>query len=183
MLTTLSPETSPRTFCRRELLPLEPDVLWLIDRGAVRTSTWNDDGSTITLGYWGSKDVVGMPLSRLSPYQIECLTSVEATPLTREQWHILGEAMIRHCHQSEQLLHITRSGKIKQRLHYFLFWLSHKFGRVVDLGYLIDLRLTHQELADVIGTTRVTVTRLLREFEEEQVIERVRGHLIIRQAG
>jgi CRP-like cAMP-binding protein len=32
---------------------------------------------------------------------------------------------------------------------------------------LIQLRLTHQELAETIGTTRVTVTRLMQSLEQQ----------------
>lgn len=180
MLTTLGTELlKPQTFSRREMIPLGADVLWLIDRGVVRTTTWNEEGAMVTLGYWGAKDIVGQHLSRLSPYQIECLTSVEALPCPRSQWHLLTDALIASAYQREELLNITRSGKVRQRLLYLLRWLAAKFGRDVNLGCLIDLRLTHQELAEAIGTTRVTITRLLKDFEQEDSISRVRGHIVI----
>jgi len=172
-------ELRPQTFSRRELLPLSPDILWLIDRGIVRTRTWNDEGTIITLGYWGAKDVVGQKLSRLNPYQIECLTSVEALPCSPSHWHLLTNALITSARQREELLHISRSGKVRHCLAQLLQWLGAKFGRDVSAGYLIDLRLTHQELAEAIGTTRVTVTRLLKLFEQEKLISRIRGHIVI----
>ncbi|WP_084782834.1 helix-turn-helix domain-containing protein [Leptolyngbya sp. O-77] len=33
----------------------------------------------------------------------------------------------------------------------------------------MNLRLTHQDIADALGTTRVTVTRLLSQFEQEMI--------------
>jgi len=180
MLIAVDSELKPRTFSRREVIPLTADVLWLIDRGVVRTTTWNYEGAMITLGYWGTKDIVGQSLSRLSPYQVECLTSVEALPFPRSRWSQLTDSLIASTYQREELLSITRSGKVRQRLVQLLQWLAAKFGRTVDLGCLIDLRLTHQELAEAIGTTRVTVTRLLKDFEQEESINRVRGHIVIR---
>lgn len=50
-----------RLFTRREIIPQRNDVLWRIERGAVRTLTWSEDGTFITLGYWG-----GWGLDRLS---------------------------------------------------------------------------------------------------------------------
>jgi len=38
----------------------------------------------------------------------------------------------------------------------FLLWLSNKFGRELKQGKLIELVITHQEIADVLNTTRVT---------------------------
>ena len=59
-----------------------------------------------------------------------------------------------------------------QRLTKLLVWLAQKFGTQVLQGVLINLRLTHQELADMIGSTRVTVTRLLNQLDKEKIIVR-----------
>lgn len=58
-----------------------------------------------------------------------------------------------------------RQGQVLQRLQQLLGWLALKFGRPVEQGRLIQLRLTHQDMADAIGTSRVTVTRMMRELE------------------
>lgn len=169
------------TFSRRDLLPLTPDAMWQIVRGAVRTVTWNEEGTPTTLGYWGSGDVVGQPLSRIQPYQIECLTSVEANHIPIHQSHQLLEAMVGHIQQAEELLNIVRQERMHYRLQQLLVWLAQKFGRRVSSGQLIELRLTHQSLAEAIGTTRVTVTRLLNQFEREGTISRPRRHYIVLQ--
>jgi len=49
----------------------------------------------------------------------------------------------------------------------------------VSAGELIDLRLTHQGIAEAIGSTRVTVTRLLKELESERKILRQQRHYIV----
>jgi hypothetical protein len=51
--------------------------------------------------------------------------------------------------------------------------------REVEKGHLIDLRLTHQEIAEILGITRVTVTRLLREFEQQGAIARLPHKFIV----
>lgn len=170
---------SQYTFSRRHLIPLRPDVLWRIERGAVRTLTWNEEGAAITLGYWGQGDIVGQPLSRLDAYEIECLTIVEASCIPSGQWDYALDAMLLHIHQTQELLNIVRINRINQRLLQLLAWLSHKFGREVDSGKLIDLPLTHQAIAEAIGTTRVSVTRLLNQFEREGIINRHRRHFIV----
>jgi len=50
-------------FNRRDKIPPRSDVLWLIQHGAVRTLTWSEEGTAITLGYWGPGDIVGYPLT------------------------------------------------------------------------------------------------------------------------
>jgi CRP-like cAMP-binding protein len=44
---------------------------------------------------------------------------------------------------------------------------------------LIDLRLTHQDIAEIIGSTRVTVTRLLNAFEKQGIIQRMQRRFIV----
>lgn len=166
-------------FGRRELIPGRDDCLWRIDRGALRTLTWSEEGTVIALGYWGEGDIVGQPLSRLTPYRMECLTSVEATLLPPYCWHQVMDSAIAHIQQTEELLGIVRSRPTDVRLLQLLRWLARKFGCEVPQGILIDVRLTHQEIAEVVGTTRVTVTRLLQQFEQAGLIGRHNGRLIV----
>jgi CRP-like cAMP-binding protein len=148
-------------------------------QGVVKTLTWHEEGTAVTLGYWGTGDVVGQPLSQIHPYQIECLTGVEAACIPSHQWNWLSDAVRHYVQQTEELLYIIRSERTQQRLLKILIWLAQKFGRKVQQGQLIELRLTHQELAEVTGATRVTVTRLLNQFEKEGIISRTHRHTII----
>ena len=176
---TLPSMPTQRIFSRREMIPPRQDVLWRIDRGAVRTYTWSEQGTLITLGYWGKGDVVGHFLSRIYPYQIECLTSVEASLIPIKYWDEAMEAMLAHVQQTEELLSIVHRKPVSLRLWQFLNWLGRKFGREVDRGQLIDIAITHQEIAEVINTTRVSVTKMLQQFEEEGTILRYQRQLII----
>lgn len=177
--TALPSALSQRLFSRRDLIPARPDVLWKIKRGVVRTVTWSEQGTTIALGYWGIGDIVGQPLSRVNPYQIECLTSVEMSILPPEMWYQALDAMLVHIQQGEELLSIIHRKPVSLRLWQFLVWLGKKFGRDVDRGRLIDLGVTHQEIAEVINTTRVSVTRILQEFEEQEMLVRHERRLVL----
>lgn len=176
---TLPSMLAQRIFSRREMIPPREDILWKIDRGAVRTYTWSEQGTLIVLGYWGKGDIVGHSLSRVNPYQIECLTSVETSLLPVKFWDEAIEAMFSHIQQTEELLSIVHRKPVSLRLWQFLNWLGRKFGRNVDRGQLIDITITHQEIAEVINTTRVSVTRMLQQFEAEGIILRHQRQLII----
>ena len=176
---TLPSPLTQQVFSRRELIPPRQDVLWQIERGAVRTLTWSEQGTFITLGYWGTGDVVGHSLSRVKPYQIECLTSVEMNIIPSGLWYQALDAMLLHIQQAEELLSIVHRKPVSLRLWQFLVWLGQKFGSDVEQGRLIDLGLTHQEMAEVINTTRVSVTRMLQHFEEEGMLQRHQRRLII----
>lgn len=170
-----------RLFNRRDQIPSRADVLWRLKRGVVRTQTWSEEGSLISLGYWGPGDVVGGALSRLLPYKIECLTTVEMIILPSGLWSEALDAVVSHIQQTEQLLGIVHRNPIQQRLWYFLVWLGEKFGRDLEQGRLIDLQLTHQEIAETINTTRVTVLRFLQQFESEGRLRRHKRQLVLCQ--
>jgi CRP-like cAMP-binding protein len=178
-VTSHHPPHPIRTFKRREFIPLERGNLWQVESGLVRATTWNEDGSVISLGFWGSGDIVGSSLSSIDPYQVECLTAVKAMALP-EDYQCSRQVLLSHVYQTEQLLKIAHSGSIEQRLLNFLTWIGHRFGRRGDRKQLIiDVRLTHQDMADTIGTTRVTVTRLLGKFQQEGVVDWSKQHLIL----
>lgn len=166
-------------FARRSFLPLSGDYLWQIEVGVVRTVTCLEDGTAVTLGLWGSGDVVSRVLSQAQPYQMECLTPVEATLLPLDRWHQVNEALIQHVRQLQLFLEMLHCRSVETSLLRLLTWLANKFGQEVEQGQLIDLRLTHQEIAEILGTTRVTVTRLLKEFEQQGIIQRLPRKFII----
>lgn len=158
------------TFKRRVSIPSDNNTLWQINKGVVRISTIDEDGVLITLGLWGSGDIVGKSLSRVIPYQIECLTDVEAIALPPFTPYPTS-ALLSHVQQTEEFLQIIQHRMIEKRLMRFLIWLFSRFGQDTQDGKQLDLHLTHQEIADAIGTTRVTVTRCMKNFQQERILQ------------
>jgi CRP-like cAMP-binding protein len=154
-------------------LPLRQNSLWKLESGAVRTLTWLEDGKPTILGLWGPGDVVGTVLVNVSPYQIECLTRVQAIPLTLTESHHITEILLSNIQQLEELIVIRSYKRVELRVINLLSWLGRKFGREVTNGKLIDLHLTHQDMAELLGSTRVTITRILGQLEQQGLLERL----------
>ena len=159
-------------FNQGNLFPILEDYLWLVKTGVVKTYTWNEEGIETTIGYWGNGDVVGQPLSDISPYAMKCLTEVRATQINIKNSDRLSECICNHIQQSEELLYIVRSDRVYDKLKRLLKWLANKFGQQVQPGILINFPLTHQELAEAISTTRVSITKLIKQLEQEGFIMR-----------
>lgn len=159
-------------FERGKIIPQASDRVWLIKRGVVKTLSWNETGKTIILGYWGEGDIIGSLLSKVEPYEAQCVQDVEVVCLSWENCHNLLPAITYCLQQTDALLRIIRIEKMYNRLSQLLVLLGQKFGYKVLSGVLINIRLTHQELADLLGSTRVTVTRLLNQLEQEKIISR-----------
>jgi CRP-like cAMP-binding protein len=176
-------EVRRRLFARRSLLPLRQDACWQIESGIVRTTATLEDGTLVTLGLWGAGDILGKPLSKIETYQVETLTNVEAVLLPGYNLQAASETILNHIQQTEELLIIRSHKHVDAMLLKLLVWLAHRFGQDVEQGRSIDLRLTHQDIAELLGTTRVTVTRVLKQFEQEGLIQRLtKGRMILREA-
>lgn len=178
-LAQTSTHNGQQHFTRRSLLPSKKNTLWQIEAGFVITSTYLEDGTTVALGLWGPGDLVGELLSTMKPYQIECLSKVEAKIVPVEDWTQLTNTLLDHIQKAEELMVIRSHKKVETMLIRLLAWLSKKFGSEVQTGRLIDMPLTHEDLAILINSTRVTITRILGQLEQEGIINRLSQHRII----
>jgi CRP-like cAMP-binding protein len=163
----------------RTNLPHQANGLWEIESGIVRGYTWLDDGSIVTLGLWGTGELVSTFFPVIKPYELECLTEVKAVSIpwqnSPEQIRVLLNSL-----QSTYDLTLIRNYKTTDIMLIKLFtWLSRKNGKKTPNGQLIDIRLTHQDIADILGITRVTVTRSLLQLEKQGLIERNPLHRFI----
>ena len=61
---------------------------------------------------------------------------------------------------------IAGERRIEDRLRSLLKFLSQEIGEDTKQGIRLNVRLTHQQISEMIGTTRVTVTRSLLEFKK-----------------
>lgn len=166
----------------RQNIPHESDHLWHIEKGLVRTFTWDEEGDVVTLGLWGTGDYISQHLSDIRPLQIECLCPVDilAVPASGQD---LGMVMRSHIRYMEELFSISSYKRASQRLLRFLDWLGNRFGQQVERGRLIDLGLTHQLLAEITGINRITATRLLNEFEREGKVRQLPKQKIVLQCS
>jgi Crp-like helix-turn-helix domain len=175
------PTRSPisiQCFNRRDFLPSHYRSLWQIESGIVRTVTWDDSGNTVPLGFWGQGDIVGYPLATVIPCQIECLTWVKAQRLP-DSFICPPDVLISHICQTQTLLKISHTISMEKRLLEFLVWIFQRFGHQVERGWQLSLRLTHLDIAEALGTTRVTVTRLIGQLQQSGIIQWSRREQIL----
>jgi CRP-like cAMP-binding protein len=68
----------------------------------------------------------------------------------------------------------------KDRLVHLLLELAEDYGRRTNEGVLLNVKLSHQDLSSVIGSTRETVTNVISELEQEGRILVRRRQFILR---
>jgi CRP-like cAMP-binding protein len=67
-----------------------------------------------------------------------------------------------------QLLRIRHLGRAEQRLQALLSLLVNRMGQRCGNWCVLPFRLTHERIGELIGTTRVTTTKLLSRLRAEQ---------------
>ena len=76
-------------------------------------------------------------------------------------------ARLRQVWQTQSL----SSSKADARIRMGIYELAKRHGIQDAHGTIIDLKITHQELAEMVGTSRETVTRVIARVREEGIIE------------
>jgi CRP-like cAMP-binding protein len=160
-----------------QFIVMKPQEVLIVCRGLVQLSTLYPNGDEGLLGLVGSSMPFGAPFSQLNPYEAIALTDVvlmrvhiieiEQSPRLAQS---LFRELMRRLQQAETLLAIAGYRRVDDRLRQLLELLRQEIGQVTPQGVRLSVRLTHQQLAGLIGTTRVTVTRLLREFRDQGLI-------------
>lgn len=79
-----------------------------------------------------------------------------------------------------QLVQAVISDDVNQRVAQLLLRLGKRHGRQHEDGLLIEMRLTHQEMANMIGTSRQSVTSLLNALKQRGVLDVKQRYLRIR---
>ena len=75
---------------------------------------------------------------------------------------------------------ITNMRGVDGRVHLLLWHLAGNWGRVTSAGTLVPFGLTHEVIADLVGSRRPSVTTALADLEAEGKIERVTEGWLLR---
>jgi CRP-like cAMP-binding protein len=155
-------------------VPLLKNTIWLVVRGMVKLGAVSIHGDELLLGLAGPNEPFGDPLSNVEAYEaitlcdtdLLCLscTEIEQSP------HLamaLMQAVSSRYRQAEVLLALLGLRRVEERVRGFLELLAQEYGQPCDTGLRLNLRLTHQELASALSTTRVTVTRVIGLLRDE----------------
>jgi len=155
-------------------VPLLKKSVWLVVRGMVKLSAISVQGDELLLGLAGPNEPFGDPLSNVEVYEattlcesdLLCLTCDEIAASPHLAMALLQGMGVRY-RQSEAMLGLLGLRRIEDRVRGFLELLANDYGQPCDQGLRLNIKLTHQELASALSTTRVTVTRVLGSLKDE----------------
>ena len=184
-----------RTFNKDERVPTRSGLLYLVQRGAIRIVgkaqislvNQNDNGDSAAtqqaneetfLGFIGA----GQPFEIVaqSPFTLQAYAHIDQTSIIWLYWHDLDNwphfrrevfDTFRYHHQ-RKLLWLSTLGQKRtiDRLFGFLTLLIEEYGQPTEIGYRLPYLLTHAQIGSAIGSTRVTITRLMGKLRQKGLI-------------
>jgi hypothetical protein len=165
---------------------LPTNLGWRVQTGYVWLARWGSGADPLTLGMWGPGELVIPELTGLSGLELRSLSPVVVEE-EESSAAVERECLEDQLHQAAVLLSLSRVRPAELRLLRLLAWLASRFGTMTGQGVVLrfgEKPLTHQQLADIAGMTRVTVTKALSQFRQSGVIAaRGNGSLLLRNPG
>jgi CRP/FNR family transcriptional regulator, cyclic AMP receptor protein len=169
-----------------------PRGVFILCSGRVKLSTTSADGKTLIVRIADPGEVLGLPATVTEkPYELtaEVIEPTQANFIPRQEFlNFLrehGEVGLRVAQQLGETYHsaisemrtIGLSHSAAEKLARFLLDLSADHDE--ERGEVrLPLTLTHEEIAQMIGASRETVSRLFADFKKKQLLQ-VKGSILI----
>jgi CRP/FNR family transcriptional regulator, cyclic AMP receptor protein len=191
--------TLPMRTCRVGGLVTSPadddERLYVIKRGRLRLYSVTPDGRQLTLDIldkgrvvgrmsWLGQDLSGVYAEAIEDALICSFTPEELRRLI-DRFPGVGVNIIRYLSNrlalSEREREIMAFRSVEQRLAARLLELLDRFGEPVAGGTAIDARLTQQELAEMIGTSRETLAMSISGLRERGILDMHNQRVVVRE--
>lgn len=171
----------------------EPRGVFILCSGRAKLTTSSAEGRTLIVKIAEPGEVLGASATVLGrPYEVsaETLEPSQLNFIKRDDFLRFLNAHTEACmHTAQQLSEKYQAAQREirslglaqstgEKLGKLLLDWCNLHGEVTPKGVRLKVLLTHEEIAQMIGTTRETVTRLLSDFKRKKVIE-VKGSTIL----
>ena len=176
-----------RSYRRNQVIFMEEETgnyMYLVLSGKVKVAKTSSSGRETILAIHKTGDFFGeMSLldGQTAPATVSAMEDAKIISVSGTDFHkylmhnekVLLQiinvlcARLRSVWQTQSL----SSSKADARIRMGIYQLAKRHGVQDAHGTIIDLKITHQELAEMVGTSRETVTRVIARLREEGVIE------------
>ncbi len=175
-----------------------PRGIFILCSGRAKLTTSSTEGKTLIVKIAEPGEVLGASATILGkPYEVsaETIEPAQLNFIKRDDFlKLLGTNAEACMHTAQQLsekyhsaqreirslgLSQTTSEKLAKLL---LDWCA-RGGEETAKGIRLKVLLTHEEIAQMIGTTRETVTRLLSDFKRKKIIEMKGSSVFVLEKG
>ena len=189
-----------REFRRGEMVYLPNDMadsVMLLARGRVRLFHMTGEGKQAILGFVEPGELFGELSVFSGREREEHAEALETTAVVLVPGRVMQQVIAKSPEVSMKMTQLfgLRLRRVERRLKSLLFRssrerlihllleLAERYGRATQEGVLISQKISHQDMASIIGATRETVTITLGELQDEGVIEVNRRRITLRNVG
>ena len=161
------------------------DRVYMIESGWVKIYRLSADGRRVTVGSIRSPGEMMALAETLLGVERTCfagaISNVSMVVMTKQQFESLlaqhpfmaikvAKLLGARMREAEAIIHEMVCWQAPGRLALMLMKMGEKMGEHTKNGIQINLHLTHEEIASMVGTSRQTVTSLLNTFKQERSI-------------
>lgn len=172
-----------------------PRGIFMLCKGRAKLSICSSDGKTLILKIAAAGEVLGLSSSVSGrPYELtaETIDPCQVNFVKREDFLTFlqqhTEACLRTAEQlsekynaaCREIRSLGLSHSAAEKLAKLLLDWAGQSGEGSKQEPRIKLALTHEEIAQMIGTSRETVTRLLAELKKQQIVQAHGATLVVR---
>ncbi|MBC8331989.1 MAG: Crp/Fnr family transcriptional regulator [Anaerolineae bacterium] len=169
------------------------DAAFVLIEGKVKLAQVTVHGQQVILGYLTPGRVYGIiaVLKRMTyPVSAQAVGKCRALVWDRNTLNQLMEAsprialnamriMAGQIREFQNRVRELSTQQVEQRIARAVLRLARQSGRRIDVGVVIDLPLSRQDLAEMTGTTMYTVSRVLKEWAKRGIVESRRQQVTI----
>ncbi|MDP2983188.1 MAG: Crp/Fnr family transcriptional regulator [Candidatus Latescibacter sp.] len=162
----------------------EGDALFIIREGKVKVTSFSETGKEVIFSILGVGDFFGdMSLLDGKPRSASVISIEESSVyiLRRADFHSIIEKhpnialkllkeLTSRLRKADERIESLAFLDVRGRVAGILLQLAEESGEKTPEGIVIRSRPTHQDLANMVGTTRETVTRILKQIENGNYI-------------
>lgn len=168
------------------------EVMFILKKGRVRIFKLSADGRMITMAIlkdgdtFGAMSIIkggisGAFAETLEDSYICAIRQEDFSAVVKEMPEIalkLIEKINQKLKEAESRIEDLVFRDVPGRIASILLKLAEQFGKVSASGTEINFRITHQELADMVGATRETVTVILSDFKNDGIVQVNEKHML-----
>jgi len=195
-LSKISDRMTQRTFTKNQMILLEDDLgqtFFVISKGSVKITRLSDDGREVILAMLGEADFFG-EMSLLDgdgrSANVVALEASEVLTLARNEFLdilekypkisiCLLEELTHRLRKSDQQIESLSLSDVEQRIGITLIRLAEELGTIKQGSVTITNLPFQQDIANMAGTSRETVSRTFKLLEEKGLLSRQGRHLVI----
>ena len=169
------------------------DYIYILKKGSIKVFLLTSDGKETILAIRRPGNIIGLTALFGWPRRVSyvaALSNVEVLKVrTNDIRNIilnnskLAESIIKtlcaRLHHSRRLIYDLSTKNVQDRLVRFILDLAEDVGVKNDDGILINLELTHEQISQMIATSRQSVTVILNDLESKKIIKKEQKKITI----